>query len=81
MDGLVQGGVLVYLVVPAVGLFQRLVHVVDVFDAGGVEPFFEGLRTLGGVDLDAVLPGGAAAEDSVEEIGRASCRERVLVAV
>src|SRR6202012_2855453 len=66
VDRLVQGGVLVYLLVPAVRSFERLVDVVDVFYAGGVEPLFEGLRALGGVNLDAVLPGGAAAEDSVE---------------
>jgi len=53
-------------VVPGVGAFQGLVDVVDVFYAGGVEPVFEGLGALLGVDGDAVLPGGAAAEDSVE---------------
>ncbi len=52
--------------VPGVGLFEGVVDVVDVFDAGGVEPVFEGLGALLGVDGDAVLPGGAAAEDSVE---------------
>src|ERR1700733_6655923 len=64
--GLVQCGVLVYLLVPAMRLLQCLVDVVDVFDALGVEPLFEGFGSLGGVDLDAVFPGGAAAEDSVE---------------
>jgi hypothetical protein len=66
VDGLVQCGVLIYFLVPTVRSLQRLVHVVDVFDALGVEPLFEGFGSLGGVDLDAVFPGGAAAEDSVE---------------
>jgi Protein of unknown function (DUF1003) len=66
VDGFVQGGVLVYLFVPTVRSLQRLVYVVDVFDALGVEPLFECFGSLGGVDLDAVFPGGAAAEDSVE---------------
>src|SRR3954447_12874420 len=54
------------LFVPGVGLLEGVVHVVDVFYAGGVEPVFEGLFVLVGVDRDAVFPGGAAAEDSVE---------------
>ena len=33
VDGLVQGGVLVYLLVPAVRLLQRLIDVVDVLYA------------------------------------------------
>ena len=52
--------------VPGVGLLEGVVDVVDVFYAGGVEPVFEGLWALLGVDGDAVLPGGAAAEDAVE---------------
>src|SRR5260370_19103659 len=52
--------------VPGVGLLEGVVDVVDVFYAGGVEPVFEGLRALLGVDGDAVLPGGAAAKDPVE---------------
>jgi hypothetical protein len=58
----VQCGVLIYLFVPAVRSLRRLVHVVDVFDALGVEPLFEGFGSLGGVDLNAVFPAGAAAE-------------------
>jgi hypothetical protein len=57
VDRLVQGGVLVYLLVPTVCPLQCLVDLVDALDPDGVEPLFEGLRTLGGVDLDAVLPG------------------------
>src|SRR5580698_7641495 len=45
---------------------QALVHVVDVFHTLGLQPFAEGFGALLGVDRDAVLPGGAAAEDSVE---------------
>src|ERR1700722_1584573 len=52
--------------VPGVGVLEGVVDVVDVFYAGGVEPVFEGLCSLLGVDGDAVLPGGAAAEDAVE---------------
>jgi hypothetical protein len=47
-------------------LLEGVVDVGDVFYAGGVEPVFEGLGTLLGVDGDAVLPGGAATEDAVE---------------
>jgi hypothetical protein len=54
------------LLVPRVGAFEGVVDVVDVFDADGVEPVFEGLRALLGVDGDAVFPSGAAAEDAVE---------------
>jgi hypothetical protein len=52
--------------VPGVCALESLIDVVDVFYAGGVEPVFEGLGALLGVDGDAVFPGGAAAEDSVE---------------
>ena len=52
--------------VPGVGLFQGVVDVGDVIDAGGVEPVFKGFRALLGVYGDAVFPCGAAAENSVE---------------
>ncbi len=52
--------------VPGVGLLEGVVDVVDVFYSGGIEPVFEGLGAVLGVDGDAVLPGGAAAEDAVE---------------
>ena len=52
--------------VPGAGGFEGFVDVLDIFDAGGVEPLFEGVGALHGVDADAVFPGGAAAEDAVE---------------
>src|ERR1700756_832070 len=60
------------LVVPGVRGFERLVDVLDVFDAGRVEPIFKGLGALLRVDGDAVLPGGAAAEHAIE--GRSTLR-------
>ena len=54
------------LIMPGMSLFEGVVDVGDVFDAGGVEPVFEGFGALLGIDGDAVLPGGAAAEDTVE---------------
>jgi hypothetical protein len=53
-------------VVPGVGLLEGVVDVADIFDAGGVEPVFEGFGALLGEDGDAVFPGSAAAEDAVE---------------
>src|SRR5271166_527779 len=52
--------------VPTGGSFQLVVDVVDVLDAFGFEPLAEGGCALFGVDRDAVLPGGAAAQDAVE---------------
>lgn len=51
---------------PGVGALKRLIDIVDVFDAGGVEPVFKCVGTLLGVDGDAVFPCGAPAKDSVE---------------
>ena len=67
-SSVIRGPVLVGLdfFVPGVGTLQGLIDVVDVFYTGGVEPILEGLGALLGVNGDAVLPGGAAAEDAVE---------------
>src|SRR6266702_1187118 len=54
------------LEVPGASGLEGLIDVVDVLDAGGLEPVAEGLFTLLGEDGDAVFPGGAAAEDTVE---------------
>src|SRR6185437_10457757 len=56
----------IHLVIPGVGGLERAVYVVDVLNARGVQPLLEGLGALLGIDGDAVLPGGAAAENSVE---------------
>ena len=52
------------LVVPGVRCLEGFVDVLDVLDAFGVEPVLEGLRALLRIDGDAVLPGGATAEDA-----------------
>jgi hypothetical protein len=51
---------------PGMGVFEGFVDVLDVLDALGVEPFLEGLGAFLGVDLHAVGPGGAAAEDAIK---------------
>src|SRR5208337_150960 len=48
------------------GGLESLVYIFDILDALGVEPILEGLRALLCVDRDAVLPGCAPAEDTVE---------------
>jgi hypothetical protein len=53
-------------VIPGGCAFEGVVYVVDVLDAFGAEPIAEGFDAFFGVDGDAVFPGGAAAEDSVE---------------
>ena len=51
---------------PTGGGLQVVVDVVDVLHAFGLEPLAEGGCALLGVDRNAVLPGGAAAQDAVE---------------
>jgi hypothetical protein len=62
-----------------VGGFESFVDVLDVLDALGVEPFFEGLGTLLGVDLHAVGPGDATAEDAIK--GSAGFAARATVSM
>src|SRR5579859_1542805 len=52
--------------VPAGRSFQLAVDVVDVLHAFGFQPLAERCGTLLGIDGDAVLPGRAAAEHTVE---------------
>src|SRR5271166_5130265 len=56
------------------GGLESLVYIFDILDALGVEPILEGLRALLGVDRDAVFPGCAPAENTVEG-GAAFCGE------
>ena len=51
---------------PRGGGFERGVDVLNIANAFILQPIFKGLGALLGVDGDAVLPGGAAAEDAVE---------------
>ena len=51
---------------PRGGGFERGVDVLNVAHAFILQPIFKGLGTLFGIDGDAVLPGGAAAQNAVE---------------
>ena len=52
--------------VPGAGGCEGFVDVADIFDADGFEPVLEGGGAFLCVDGDAVFPGGATAEDTVE---------------
>src|SRR6185437_10363723 len=51
---------------PRRGGFQPLVYIVDVLYAFALQPFPESVSALLGIHRDAVLPGGASAEDAIE---------------
>src|ERR1700679_2628142 len=60
--------------IPGLCRFQAVIDVLDVLDALGVEPVREGFGAAFGIDGNAVFPGRAPAQYSVEA-GSTLCRQ------